>query len=160
PSTRVGFAERDQLRRELAVEKQVRQEIRFFHALAPSEPPEGSAREPLAAPCERGSSDEVAAEQADVLRCADDDGLQVPQSGLSLGDAELTIDGVDEARAVFPRAGGEEFVDARQALDVAVEAVEEECVQRLAEQERGAGKRLLPFRLEHRVRLLRTDVVR
>src|SRR6185436_6771791 len=88
----------------------------------------------------RRRASEVAAEAADVLGSTDDDGAQRADAARSYRQAHLPVDDVDERRSVLAAARGEDLVDAVQAVQIAVQAVEQQRVERLAQEEGGSGE--------------------
>src|SRR5215831_15711937 len=133
PPSGVAPPQGDELAGEGAVEEQVRQKVRLVGGLAFRQPREHALEQARAAAAEPGRAHERGGELADVLGGAD---LE-QRDRADLGAATLDEGAVDLAHELRPEptlAGREQAVDQLELLDVGVDAIERQRVERLAQQ--------------------------
>ena len=138
----VATAERDQLTRVVTVEEEVGEQVGLRSSFGLGHAAHEAAEDAGVALEERRRAHELGGERAEICGRAHQHRRQRAHPLLAGRCAHRLIDLVEEVRAVDAAARFQNLVDAAQAIDVAVETIEEQRVERLAEEKQRTGERL------------------
>src|SRR5262249_25810300 len=142
---RIRAPDLDERAADLAAEEEIRQDVRFAALAEPAqERPDDAARSRT----EGRRAHEVRGHLRDVGRRADEDGADRPERAVGGAGPELAVDAVDEFGPVDLGPRVEHGADALEPVDVVLDPVEHERVQRLAEEEEWARELLLVLGLD------------